>query len=109
MGSKAITISDQSIVTTHGDDKIMFTPHMQAIILTTIIVTAFTVMYAFLKCLKQLAQICVSTRTVETQSPCTYTSLRGSANPRFVPLPDHAHGVTLIIVNPAPIRLCAIL
>ena len=103
MGSKAMTISDQSIVTIDGDDEIMFTPHMLALILSTIIGTAFTVIYVCLKCLR------VSTRTVETQSPCTYTSVMGNANPRFKLLPDDAHGVTMIIVNPAHIRLCAIL
>ena len=27
-----------------------------------------------------------------SQSPTTFTALRRSANPRFQPLPDHAHG-----------------
>ena len=33
-----------------------------------------------------------STRSVSSQSPTTYTALRGSAQPRFTPLPDHSHG-----------------
>ena len=33
-----------------------------------------------------------TSRDVGSQSPTTFTALRGSANPRFQPLPDHAHG-----------------
>ena len=34
----------------------------------------------------------VETRTVATQSQTTYTAVRGNANPRFLPLPEHSHG-----------------
>ena len=33
-----------------------------------------------------------TSRDVQSQSPTTFTAVRGSANPRFHPLPDHAHG-----------------
>ena len=33
-----------------------------------------------------------TSRDVQSQSPTTFTAVRGSANPRFQPLPDHAHG-----------------
>ena len=33
-----------------------------------------------------------STREVASQSPVTYTSLRGVAQPRFLPLPEHSQG-----------------
>ena len=31
-------------------------------------------------------------RHVMCQSQVTYTSLRGATTPRFLPLPEHAHG-----------------
>ena len=34
----------------------------------------------------------VEQRTVGCQSPVMYTAIRGSANPRFLPLPAHSHG-----------------
>ena len=34
----------------------------------------------------------VQKRTVATQSQTTYTSIRGVAEPRFLPLPEHSHG-----------------
>ena len=34
-----------------------------------------------------------ATRTVATQSQCTYTSLRGVEHPRFLPLPEASGGV----------------
>jgi hypothetical protein len=34
------------------------------------------------------------TRTVSTQSQTTFTSVRGAANARFLPLPEYSHGAT---------------
>jgi hypothetical protein len=33
-----------------------------------------------------------ATRTLSVQSQCTYTSVRGAAAPRFLPLLEHASG-----------------
>ena len=34
----------------------------------------------------------VSVKEVASQAPCTYTTVRGHATGRFLPLPSHAHG-----------------
>ena len=43
-------------------------------------------------------------RSVAVQSMTTYTLLRNSANPRFHPLPEYAHGANIQYELPAPLH-----